>query len=85
MAFQIDHTVDAIRNYALFFICKCGPLGGSIVTQSLDEITDELKGVRGGKQVTKAVLTKTVMKIMKKTTRKKAIALTAKWIKTGIS
>ena len=55
MAFQIDHTVDAIRNYALLFICKLGPFGGSIVTQSLDEITDELKGVRGCEQVTNVI------------------------------
>ena len=30
-------------------------LGGSIVTQSLDEITDELKGVRGCEQVTNVI------------------------------
>ena len=55
MAFQIDHTVDALRNYALFFICKLGPFGGSIVTQFLDVITDELKGVRGSEQVTNII------------------------------
>lgn len=55
MAFQINYTIYAISNYALFFICKCGPFGEPIVNKSLDEITYELKGVRGGEQLTNVI------------------------------